>query len=100
MPHVRRVLAVLTAALSVTALGTGVASAGEDGAKAVVRYTEHGIPHIVAKDFSGLGYGYGYAAATDNVCELAKIYVTVSAQRSRYFGPGGEGYPSLSEAQD
>jgi len=94
----RKVLAVFTAALSVTALGTGVASAGEDGAKAVLRYTEHGIPHIVARDFDGLGYGYGYAAATDNVCELANIYLTVSAQRSRYFGPEGGGYPSLSDA--
>ncbi|MEU5262866.1 penicillin acylase family protein [Amycolatopsis sp. NPDC021455] len=100
MKHMRKALAVFSAALSMTTLGAGVAVAGEDGAKAVVRYTEHGVPHIVAKDFAGLGYGYGYAAATDNVCELAKIYVTVSAQRSRYFGPDGEGYPSLSEAKD
>ncbi|MDX3187937.1 penicillin acylase family protein [Streptomyces sp. MN03-5084-2B] len=99
MTHIRKALAVFAAALSVTALGAGVANAGEDGAKAVLRYTEHGIPHIVAEDYAGLGYGYGYAAATDNVCELAKIYVTVSAQRSRYFGPDGEGYPSLSEAK-
>ncbi len=100
MTHIRKALAIFAAALSVTTLGAGVATAGEDNAKAVLRYTEHGVPHIVAKDFGGLGYGYGYAAATDNVCELAKIYVTVSAQRSRYFGPDGEGYPSLSEAKD
>jgi acyl-homoserine-lactone acylase len=94
-------LAVLTAALSITTLGTTVASAGEEGrATAVLRYTEHGVPHIVAKDFAGLGYGYGYAAATDNICELANIYLTVSAQRSRYLGPDGEGYPSLSEAKN
>lgn len=99
MTHIRKALACFAAALSVTALGTGVATAGEDNARAVLRYTEHGIPHIVARDFAGLGYGYGFAAATDNVCELAKIYVTVSAQRSRYFGPDGAGYPSLSEAK-
>lgn len=94
-------LAVLTAALSITTLGTAVASAGEEShSKAVLRYTEHGIPHIVAKDFAGLGYGYGYAAATDNVCELANIYLTVSAQRSKYLGPDGDGYPSLSEAKN
>jgi len=98
MTHIRKALAVFAAALSVTTLCTGVATAGEDSAKAVLRYTEHGIPHIVAKDFAGLGYGYGYAAATDNVCELANIYLTVSAQRSKYLGPGGDGYPSLSEA--
>ncbi|WP_410621867.1 penicillin acylase family protein [Amycolatopsis sp. cmx-8-4] len=94
----RKTLAVLTAALAVTTLGTGIAEAGQDGGKAVLRYTEHGVPHIVAKDFAGLGYGYGFAAATDNVCELANIYLTVSAQRSKYFGPDGEGYPSLSDA--
>ncbi|SFW73830.1 penicillin acylase family protein [Amycolatopsis australiensis] len=93
-------VAVLAAALTITTLGAGVASAGEDsGGKAVLRYTEHGIPHIVAKDFAGLGYGYGFAAATDNVCELANIYLTVSAQRSKYFGPDGGGYPSLSDAE-
>ena len=98
MPHVRRVLAVLTAALSVTALGTGVASAAPDGAKAVIRYTEHGIPHIVAKDFRGLGQGYGYAAATDNVCDLAGMYLTVSAQRSKYLGPDGAADTAMSRA--
>jgi acyl-homoserine-lactone acylase len=95
----RKTLAVLTAALTITTLGTAVAEAGETGGKAVLRYTEHGIPHIVAKDYAGLGYGYGFAAATDNVCELANIYLTVSGQRSRYFGPEGGGYPSLSEAE-
>ncbi|MEU0789976.1 penicillin acylase family protein [Amycolatopsis sp. NPDC005961] len=95
----RKSLAVLTAALTITTLGTGIAEAGQDGGKAVLRYTEHGIPHIVAKDYAGLGYGYGFAAATDNVCELANIYLTVSGQRSKYFGPEGGGYPSLSEAE-
>ena len=61
--------------------------------KAVLRYTEHGIPHIVAKDYAGLGYGYGCAAATDNVCELANIYLTVSGQRSQVLRPGGRRLP-------
>lgn len=52
-----------------------------------IRYTEYGVPHITAKDYTGLGYGYGFAAATDNVCLLAGMYLTVSAQRSRYLGP-------------
>ncbi|MCR6483352.1 penicillin acylase family protein [Amycolatopsis sp. OK19-0408] len=99
MKPFRKSLAVLTAALTFTTLFTAVAEAGEDSAKAVLRYTEHGIPHIVAKDYAGLGYGYGFAAATDNVCELANIYLTVSGQRSKYFGPEGGGYPSLSEAE-
>ena len=101
MQHAKRVLALLAAALSVTALTTGVASATPDdlaGAKAVIRYTEHGVPHIVAKDFDGLGYGYGFAAATDNICELANTYLTVDAQRSKYLGAGGTGNSAMSDA--
>ena len=55
-----------------------------------IRRTEHGIPHILAKDFGSLGYGYGYAFAQDNVCTMADSYVTVRAERSRYFGPDGK----------
>src|SRR3954451_24868639 len=49
--------------------------------------TEYGIPHIVAKNFSSLGYGYGYAFAQDNLCTMAADYVTVEGKRSRWFGP-------------
>jgi acyl-homoserine-lactone acylase len=51
--------------------------------------TENGTPHILAKDWSSLGYGYGYAFAQDNICPMADDYVTVDAQRSYYFGPNG-----------
>jgi acyl-homoserine-lactone acylase len=51
-----------------------------------IRRTSHGVPHIKAKSFGGLGYGYGYAFAQDNLCEMAETYVTVDAQRSKYFG--------------
>lgn len=80
--------ALAVAALLSSTVTGGLAGAAEPshGLTADIRYTEYGIPHITAKDFAGLGYGYGYAAATDNVCELAKVYVTVGAQRSRYFG--------------
>src|SRR4051812_40651101 len=56
---------------------------------AAIRRTAHGIPHILANDWGSLGYGYGYAFAQDNICTIAESYVTVAAQRSRYFGPDG-----------
>ncbi|MDQ6747963.1 MAG: penicillin acylase family protein, partial [Candidatus Dormibacteraeota bacterium] len=62
---------------------------GAGGMSATIRRTSHGIPHILARDFAGLGYGYGYAFASDNICTIAESYVTVDAQRSRYFGPTG-----------
>src|SRR4051794_34256123 len=57
------------------------------GLSATIRRTEHGIPHIEASTYKGAGYGYGYAFAQDNLCVLADDYVTVDAQRSRFFGP-------------
>jgi acyl-homoserine-lactone acylase len=56
---------------------------------ATIRRTTHGIPHILADDFAGLGYGYGYSLAQDNLCVVAEGYVTVRGERSRYFGPDG-----------
>jgi acyl-homoserine-lactone acylase len=56
---------------------------------AVIRRTAHGIPHIQASTYTGIGYGYGYAFAQDNICTIAEDYVTVDAQRSRFFGPSG-----------
>src|SRR5437588_5039440 len=64
----------------------GPASAAE---QAVIRRTAYGIPHIQASDYAGLGYGYGYAFAQDNLCVMAEDYVTVDAERSRFFGPSG-----------
>jgi acyl-homoserine-lactone acylase len=56
---------------------------------AVVRRTEHGTPHILAADYRGLGLGAGYSFAEDNLCVLADDVVTLSGQRSRWFGPDG-----------
>jgi acyl-homoserine-lactone acylase len=84
---IHAIAGVLAAAVVVSSV-SGASAEARHGPAADIRYTEFGIPHIVAKDFTGLGYGIGYAAATDNVCELAKTYLTVDAQRSRYFGAG------------
>jgi len=55
--------------------------------RATIRRTEHGIPHVIAGDWGGLGLGYGYALAQDQICTVADSYVTVRADRSRWFGP-------------
>jgi len=60
---------------------------------AEVRRTSFGIPHVVAANEKGLGYGLGYAFAQDNFCLLAEDLVTVNGERAQYFGPG-ESYDS------
>jgi acyl-homoserine-lactone acylase len=56
---------------------------------ATIRRTAGGVPHILAHDWTSLGFGFGFAFAQDNLCTMANDYVTVTAQRSRYFGPHG-----------
>ncbi|MFF2510223.1 penicillin acylase family protein [Streptomyces sp. NPDC058086] len=70
------------------------------GLSAVIRYTEYGIPHILAKNYSDLGFGTGWAQAADQVCTLADGFVTVRGERSRFFGPDAEPDGSLSSAAE
>lgn len=79
----------LAAALMVAALTAHAQPLAPD-ASAQIRRTTYGVPHIVAKDERGLGYGIGYAYAQDNLCLLADQVLTVSGERSRYFGGQGQ----------
>lgn len=85
------VISTMTAAGSPGATAAPAAAQGPD--KPTIRYTEYGIPHIIASNWEGLGTGYGYAAAKDNICTLADTYLMVNAQRSRYLGPDGRASP-------
>lgn len=50
-----------------------------------IRWTTHGIPHIKANDWEGLGYGFAHAIATNTICTLAREFVTVRGDQSKYF---------------
>jgi acyl-homoserine-lactone acylase len=65
----------------------GCASLPSTELRSTIRTTSNGIPHVVADDYAGVGFGAGYAFACDAICETAGRFVTVNAQRSRYFGP-------------
>ncbi|WP_199837486.1 penicillin acylase family protein, partial [Streptomyces caniscabiei] len=87
---------------SATAATDGERAGGQrtshGGLSAVIRYTEYGVPHIVAKDYANLGFGTGWAQAADQVCVLADGFVTVRGERSRHFGPDAAPDFSLSSA--
>jgi acyl-homoserine-lactone acylase len=51
-----------------------------------VRWTEHGIPHITAQSWEGLGFGFAHSVAQNGVCVLAKELITVNGELSKYFG--------------
>ncbi|MFJ4064500.1 acylase [Pseudomonas sp. NPDC089996] len=80
--------ASLAAALVASSVAVQARETGTD-ASAQIRRTSFGVPHIVAKDERGLGYGIGYAYAQDNLCLLANEVLTVNGERSRYFGAKG-----------
>ncbi len=65
----------------------------ERPAGVTITRTSFGIPHIEAPDFAGMGYGYGYVQAEDNLCLLAEDTLTVRGLRARYLG--GEGRYSI-----
>jgi acyl-homoserine-lactone acylase len=101
-------LLLLLAALATTvaACGGGDDDAGAlataDGQRytAEIRRTEYGIPHILARDYGSLGFGYGYAFAQDNLCVLADRVVTLRGQRSRYFGPTADPDDPFADEED
>ncbi|AKJ26698.1 penicillin acylase family protein [Caldimonas brevitalea] len=55
---------------------------------AEIRRTAFGIPHILARDEAGLGYGVGHAYAQDNLCVVAEKFMSLRGERSRHYGPG------------
>jgi acyl-homoserine-lactone acylase len=58
--------------------------------RAEIRRTAGGMPHVKARDYGSLGFGFAYAYAEDQACRFADIMATVDAQRSRYFGQEGD----------
>ncbi|MDZ5605406.1 acylase [Pseudomonas sp. RP23018S] len=84
-----RPLACLSLAALAAAAFTPHAQAASDHASAQIRRTSFGVPHILAKDERGLGYGIGYAYGQDNLCLLADEVLTVNGERSRHFGSEG-----------
>nr|WP_307945860.1 acylase [Pseudomonas mosselii] len=79
----------LAAALVASSLAVQAREVANE-ASAQIRRTSFGVPHILAKDERGLGYGIGYAYAQDNLCLLASEVLTVNGERSRYFGGDGK----------
>lgn len=71
--------------LATVLMGLSLSAGAEPHAE--IRRTTFGVPHILASDDRGLGYGIGYAYGQDNLCLLSSEVLTVNGQRSRFFGP-------------
>ncbi len=84
LPHV---LFAVTAAASLLSACGGDNDIAESTYKADIRRTAMGVPHIKADSWQGLGYGYGYVQAEDNLCTMADSFLTYRGERSQFFGP-------------
>ena len=60
----------------------------DDRYTADIRWTTHGVAHIRADDWGGLGYGQGYACARDHLPTIADQIVKVRSERSKFHGRG------------
>ncbi|GAB3424062.1 penicillin acylase family protein [Massilia agilis] len=78
--------AMALAACSPEAEGSATVPAPQP-AHAELARTSHGVVHVRAQDFRGLGYGIAYAYAEDNLCMFADSLLTVRGERSQFFGP-------------
>ncbi len=62
-----------------------------------IKRTGFGIPHITANDFGSLGFGEGYVAAEDHVCNIAHGIITARGERSKYHGVGDKKQHLMSD---
>lgn len=80
---------VLTLAATASTTPLDAQSSAAKPLRARISTTSYGVPHIRAADLAGAGFGMGYAYAAADLCTVADRWVTVRAERSRFFGAEG-----------
>jgi acyl-homoserine-lactone acylase len=98
--RVPALVAGLVVIAAAAVLAVTLAPADDHRYRAEIRRTEYGIPHIVARDYGSLGYGYGYAFAQDNLCLMADRVLTLRGDRSRIFGPTASAGDPFADEED
>ncbi|MBP47795.1 MAG: hypothetical protein CMH53_07635, partial [Myxococcales bacterium] len=77
--------------IDLSALSVGLSEPDSQGYKAEVRWTESGVPHVIADTLDSAIFGQAYGNATLNICTLADIVVMAKSQRASYLGEGENG---------
>src|SRR4051794_12383997 len=70
---------------------------GDDRYTADIRWTTHGVAHIRADDWGGLGFGQGFACARDHLSTVADQIIKVRSERARFHGAGLDGMHLASD---
>ncbi|MEQ8801082.1 MAG: penicillin acylase family protein, partial [Haliea sp.] len=66
--------------------------------RAEIIRTSFGVAHVTADDFGSLGYGEGYAAAEDHVCNISHSLLEARGDLARHFGAGEDDRHIASDA--
>lgn len=78
-------LGVITLSTVVTV--TENAAADERMARdVVIRRTEYGVPHILAKNEKAMGFGFAYAQAEDHMPTIMKLIIRARGESATYLG--------------
>src|SRR5690349_14683817 len=95
----KRVVVVGICAILAFLVSVPMAGAAKKGKlEAKITWQKQGIPTIEADNYKSLGFGYGWALASDEICTMADTYLTSQARRSEFFGPDAkspEGFSNL-----
>ena len=83
-------LAISLAAVFLVSCGEQTSPETVSEYRAEIKVTSFGIPHITADNFGSLGFGEGYMAAKDHVCNIAYSIVEARAERAKYYGAENE----------
>ena len=95
MTPITQVRSVIFTALTTLFLLTGCQSESQSQQtteplryEATVTRTPHGVAHITAASWGALGFGEAYAAAEDQVCNMALALLQSRGESASVFGPG------------
>lgn len=72
-------------------LVVGVLGCGFDKTKdnvTEIQWTDYGVPHIKAENYTDLGEGLGYVMAKDRYCNVIESVITARGERAKYLGAG------------
>lgn len=81
-----RPLRVLLGLVPLSIILSGASKGSVDDELPVIRRTEYGVPHILAKDFRGIGIGLGYAQVEDYGDRVIIGLVRTKGWMGRTFG--------------
>lgn len=69
----------------------GATTTGSGDYEAEIRWTTHGVAHVRAGTWGGIGFGQGWAIAGDHLPTIADQIVKVRSERALFHGEGPSG---------